>query len=71
MFPVVISRTEIISHGWGILLDMPECKNCGAFVTEQYVRVFAPTGMDTVRVCPNCPDMVREGGDVREAKSPR
>ena len=40
---------------------MAECENCGAFVTEQYVRVFAPTGMD----------MVRDGGDVREAKSPR
>ncbi len=50
---------------------MAECENCGEFVTEQYVRVFAPTGMDTVRVCPKCPDMVREGGDVREAKSPR
>jgi NAD-dependent SIR2 family protein deacetylase len=50
---------------------MRECENCGAFVTEQYVRVFAPTGMDTVRVCPKCPDMVRKGGEVREAKSPR
>jgi NAD-dependent SIR2 family protein deacetylase len=50
---------------------MAECQNCGAVVTDQYVRVFAPTGMDTVRVCPQCPDMVREAGDVREAKSPR
>jgi hypothetical protein len=50
---------------------MPECANCDAVVTEQYVRVFAPSGMETVRVCPNCPDMVREGGDVRAAKSPR
>lgn len=51
---------------------MAECDNCGAFVSDQYVRVFAPTGMETVRVCPACPDMVREsGGDVREAKSPR
>jgi hypothetical protein len=50
---------------------MAECENCDAFVTEQYVRVFAPTGMKTVRICPQCPDMVREGGDVREAKSPR
>jgi hypothetical protein len=50
---------------------MPECENCGGFVTDQYVRVFAPTGMDTVRVCPNCPDMVRDNGGVREAKSPR
>jgi hypothetical protein len=50
---------------------MFECLNCGAFVTEQYVRVFAPSGMETVRVCPNCPDMVREGSEVREAKSSR
>jgi NAD-dependent SIR2 family protein deacetylase len=50
---------------------MPECRNCGEFVTEQYVRVFAPTGMDTVRVCPNCPGMVREGAEVREARTPR
>jgi hypothetical protein len=50
---------------------MPDCLNCGEFVTEQYVRVFAPTGMDTVRVCPGCPNMVREGSEVREARSPR
>jgi NAD-dependent SIR2 family protein deacetylase len=50
---------------------MRECENCGAFVTEQYVRVFAPTGMDTVRVCPECPDLVRSDGEVREAKTPR
>jgi NAD-dependent SIR2 family protein deacetylase len=52
-------------------LRMPKCANCDAVVTEQYVRVFAPSGMKTVRVCPNCPDMVRDGGDVREAKAPR
>jgi hypothetical protein len=23
---------------------MPECQNCGSFVTEDYVRVFAPNG---------------------------
>ncbi|GAA0471945.1 hypothetical protein GCM10008985_30930 [Halococcus dombrowskii] len=50
---------------------MPECLNCGEFVTEQYVRVFAPTEMGTVRVCPSCPDMIREGSEVREAKSSR
>ncbi|WP_449404671.1 DUF7563 family protein [Halococcus hamelinensis] len=50
---------------------MPNCDNCDAFVTQQYVRVFAPTGMDTVRVCPDCPDMLRDGSDVREAKSKR
>lgn len=56
---------------------MPECDNCERFVTNTYVRVFAPEGMDTVRLCPNCPDMIREsnaggsGGQVREARSPR
>jgi hypothetical protein len=50
---------------------MPECGNCGAFVTTQYVRVFAPSELETVRACPECPDLVRSGNDVREAKSPR
>jgi len=50
---------------------MPHCGNCERFVTDAYVRVFAPPGMSTVRVCPRCEDMVREGGDVREAKAPR
>jgi hypothetical protein len=50
---------------------MPDCLNCGEFVTERYVRVFAPTGMDTVRVCPHCEDMIRDNGTVREAKSAR
>ena len=50
---------------------MPECENCGKFVTVQYVRVFAPTGMETVRACPNCPDLVRRNGEIREAKSSR
>ncbi|EMA56375.1 DUF7563 family protein [Halococcus thailandensis] len=48
---------------------MPECLNCGGSITKQYVRVFAPNGMDTVRVCPNCPGMVREGNSVREKKT--
>lgn len=50
---------------------MPECKNCGSFVTQQYVRVFAPRGNEDVRVCPDCEDMVREGASVREARSKR
>lgn len=49
---------------------MPECLNCGAFVTPDYVRVFSPSG-DDVRVCPDCPDMVRDGADVREARADR
>lgn len=51
---------------------MPACKNCGGFVTEGYVRVFAPeTDADSVRVCPNCEDKVRDGREVREARSTR
>ena len=48
---------------------MPACDNCGSFVTEAYVRVFAPDDMGTVRVCPNCEDMVRDGAEVREVKT--
>ncbi len=50
---------------------MPECLNCGAFVTEKYVRVFAPDGYADVRVCPACEDKVRDGGTVRDARSKR
>ncbi|WP_164974775.1 DUF7563 family protein [Halegenticoccus tardaugens] len=50
---------------------MPECQNCGAFVTERYVRVFAPDGYTDVRVCPACEDKVRDGASVREARSKR
>lgn len=50
---------------------MPHCRNCEGFVTENYVRVFAPQEMSTVRVCPNCEDKLRDGADVREARSTR
>lgn len=50
---------------------MPECQNCESFVTEAYVRVFAPNGMQTVRVCPNCEDKLRERGSIRKARSSR
>ncbi|SEP23762.1 hypothetical protein SAMN04487948_12514 [Halogranum amylolyticum] len=50
---------------------MPECSNCGSFVTVDYVRVFAPNQMANPRVCPHCEDMVRDGPDVREARSVR
>jgi hypothetical protein len=50
---------------------MPECDNCDSFVTEQYVRVFAPPHLDTVRVCPRCEDLVREGNGTRGARSKR
>ena len=50
---------------------MPECQNCGAFVTEQYQRVFTPDDEDAPRVCPNCDDMIRDGAEVRPARSHR
>jgi NAD-dependent SIR2 family protein deacetylase len=50
---------------------MPRCNNCESFVTDDYVRVFAPDGFDAVRVCPNCEDKLRDGADVREARSTR
>ena len=50
---------------------MPECQNCGSFVTDDYVRVFAPNGMENPRVCPNCEDMVRDGNGVRKARAKR
>lgn len=50
---------------------MPECQNCSAHVTEQYARVFTPDGVDEPRVCPQCPDKLRDGANIREAKSQR
>jgi NAD-dependent SIR2 family protein deacetylase len=47
---------------------MPTCGNCGGFVTEQYVRVFAPNGRTTPRVCPSCEDKLREKGEIRETR---
>jgi hypothetical protein len=47
---------------------MPEC-DCGRFVTERYVRVFSPEGVDGVRCCPDC-DVIRDGsGGTREKRS--
>ena len=50
---------------------MPECSNCGSHVTDDYRRVFTPSDVDEVRVCPNCPDLVRDGPHVRDARSTR
>ncbi|WP_425601767.1 DUF7563 family protein [Haloplanus pelagicus] len=50
---------------------MPNCDNCDSVVTEKYVRVFSPTHLDTVRVCPRCEDLVRDGGEARAARSRR
>lgn len=50
---------------------MPECQNCGSFVTDEYVRVFAPEGHNNPRVCPSCEDKLRDGAEIREARSKR
>lgn len=50
---------------------MPHCQNCGEHVTRAYVRVFAPPEEETARVCPNCEDLIRDGSDVRLARSTR
>lgn len=50
---------------------MVECQNCGSFVTADYARVFAPDGMEEPRVCPHCEELIRDGSDVRQARSTR
>lgn len=51
--------------------SMPECQNCSSFVTAAYARVFTPNGIENPRVCPQCQDKIRDGADVREARSTR
>jgi hypothetical protein len=51
------------------VLIMPACINCGGFVTRQYVRVFAPREKTTVRTCPQCPELRREHGTIRESSA--
>ncbi|WP_255195562.1 DUF7563 family protein [Halorarius litoreus] len=50
---------------------MARCLNCESYVSEQYVKVFAPDGYESVRVCPHCEDKMRDGNGVREARAPR
>ena len=66
-----VSGTEKYKPGGRTVFLMPRCLNCESFVTENYVRVFAPTGMDSVRVCPRCEDKLRDGAEVRKARSTR
>lgn len=46
---------------------MPHCKNCGNWVSDDYVRVHAPEGRETVHACPadEC-GMTRRGGSTPE-----
>lgn len=48
---------------------MPKCKNCESHVTEKYVDVFCPDGLDHPRVCPHCKNMTRHGSQIREKGS--
>ena len=50
---------------------MPNCQNCGSFVTNRYARVFTPDGVEDPRVCPRCENKLRDGGEVRDARSRR
>lgn len=52
-------------------IQMPNCQNCGAIVSKQYVRVFTPPESPDPRVCPWCPDKIRDGAAVRDARSLR
>lgn len=46
------------------------CDNCGAAVSDNYVRVFSPDG-EGVECCPRCPDMCRVDGVARPAQNGR
>lgn len=54
---------------------MTECANCGAHVSADYLRVRVPESeLDAEgrpRACPFCPDRVRLGARIRQARSPR
>jgi hypothetical protein len=52
-------------------VTMPTCQNCESFVTTQYAKVFTPPSEEEPRVCPHCPDKLRDGATVREARSTR
>lgn len=49
---------------------MPRCSNCESYVSSDYVRVFSEDG-EGVAACPRCPDMVRTGSEIREARGSR
>lgn len=52
---------------------MPACRNCGAHVTDEYVRVMSRDG-EGVDVCPNCEHRIRDGTEPdgwRETVQPR
>lgn len=46
----------------------PRCLNCDSYVTDDFVRVFAHRGEDSVRHCPHC-TATKDGSEVRLARS--
>jgi hypothetical protein len=46
----------------------PQCGNCEAFVSDQYVRVFLPEDAEQVLTCPNCDLKRTGGGETRELR---
>lgn len=52
-------------------MTVPECSNCGAFVSRAYMRVLVPEDLSDPRVCPFCEDRIRDGAGVRAARSSR
>jgi hypothetical protein len=69
--PKISGTTRSYNLRHDAVVSMPQCNNCEGFVTDDYVRVFAPSGRDDVRVCPQCEDKLRDGAEVREARSTR
>jgi ParB family chromosome partitioning protein len=48
------------------------CQNCGGHVSQSYADVFTPGDIKHPRVCPACPDKIRErDGSIRDTRSSR
>jgi hypothetical protein len=65
---MTIGGSAIVPGRQQLREKMPECQNCGSHATARYVRVFTPEEFDAPRACPNCPDLTRDGSDVRKKK---
>lgn len=69
--PLIYQGAHLLSILNIVCDTMEHCNNCGSAVTDQYVRVFAPDDRQTVRVCPFCEDLIRQGAETRPAQSTR
>jgi hypothetical protein len=50
-----------------LLITMPDCKNCGNHISDDFKRVFADDNGE-VRACPNC---AAQAGIAEESMSRR